>query len=304
MTQYHFEQQRAIWLEKLHTQLDELLPQGSQAPTRLHQAMRYSLMAKSKRLRPLLVLGSYAVLASDWAALPAAAAIECIHTYSLIHDDLPAMDNSDLRRGLPSCHKAFDEPTAILAGDGLLTQAFFILSTHYQGPIAQSLIQDVATACNSQALIGGQMEDILAQQRAPSLLSPEERLRFIHYGKTAALIACSLRVGLRVGQACAHQLEQATYLGEALGFAFQIQDDYLDIRGESTQLGKQTGQDAASGKLTYPSLYGVDASLEKINQLRQEALDWAIKLGGNSSFLYHLVDHTLSLYRDTASYSV
>ncbi len=285
-----FNQQLATWRSQTEAALEKLVPAASTPPTRLHTAMRYSLQAGGKRLRPILVLAGHALFGGDVDPMPAAVAIECLHTYSLIHDDLPAIDNSDLRRGKPTCHKAFDEATALLAGDALLTHAFYLLSTHYPAPLAQALVADLALAASSQYLIGGQMEDILAETTPPAAgITIAQRLDFIHQGKTAALIASSLRMGLRLSNVSEEAIAKATKLGTALGLAFQIVDDVLDATGTHDTLGKTAGADAARGKLTYPAVYGLEGAKASAHHLTAEALATCQELGGQNAFMLKLI---------------
>ncbi len=242
---------------------------------RVTEAMHYSLFAGGKRLRPILLLaGAEAVGGQAQDYLPAACALECIHTYSLIHDDLPAMDDDDLRRGRPTCHRAFDEATAILAGDGLLTLAFALLSHPdlCQKVPAERLLRVihlVAQGAGVEGMVGGQMADLLAEGRD---VSPEE-LDFIHAHKTGALLTASVQAGAILAGASAAQEEALKRYGKAIGQAFQIVDDLLDILGDEEVLGKPVGSDLAKGKATYPALYGVEASRAKAVQLVEEALE-------------------------------
>jgi len=241
---------------------------------RVTEAMHYSLFAGGKRLRPILFLaGAEAVGGQAQDYLPAACALECIHTYSLIHDDLPAMDDDDLRRGRPTCHRAFDEATAILAGDGLLTLAFELL-THpdlcAKVPAERLLrvIHLIAKAAGIEGMVGGQMADLLAEGRE---VSPEE-LDFIHAHKTGALLTASVQAGAIAAGAETPQEEALKHYGQAIGQAFQIVDDLLDILGDEEVMGKPVGSDEAKGKATYPALYGVEASRAKAVALVEEAL--------------------------------
>lgn len=238
--------------------LDLHVPRADTRPVRLHTAMRYSLEAGGKRLRPVLVLAAAELFGrNDDTALPAAVALECVHTYSLIHDDLPCMDNDDLRRGRPTAHKAFDEATALLAGDALLTHAFALLGTHYAGELARLLVRELADAAGSRRLIGGQMEDLLAEKKADAT---NDELEFIHLNKTAAMIEAALVMGGLVGGAKEDELAALRSAGRHLGLAFQIIDDILDATADSATLGKTAGKDARDGKTTYVKLHGLDAS--------------------------------------------
>jgi len=248
--------------------LDEWLPAGGEQPARLHQSMRYSVFAGGKRVRPVLaILACRAAGGPDDAAMPAACALECIHTYSLIHDDLPAMDDDDFRRGRPSNHKAFDEPTAILAGDALLTIAFEIAANTPGPAAAASVVGELAFAAGWAGMVGGQMADLEAEGAEPS----EDALRFIHRRKTGALIRASVRCGAIAGGADAAGLAALTAYAEKTGLAFQIADDILDVTASSEQLGKTAGKDEAAGKLTFPAVLGIERSRSEAARLVVEA---------------------------------
>lgn len=269
--------------------INALTPQASTRPGILHAAMRYSLEAGGKRLRPTLILAGHALFPNDHDPMPAAVAVECLHTYSLIHDDLPCMDNSDLRRGKPTCHKQFDEATALLAGDALLTLPFQILSQHYasDATLAVALIAELATAAGSEHLIGGQMEDLIGEQSAFT----RERLEFIHLNKTAALIAASIVMGIRMGTSDTEALQHARAMGRDLGLAFQVIDDILDATADTETLGKTAGIDVQNNKLTYTSLYGLDTARQHARALTQSASQHCEKLGGDNAFLLALIEH-------------
>jgi geranylgeranyl pyrophosphate synthase len=273
--------------DQVEQALDALLPAAATRPAVLHQAMRYSLQAGGKRLRPVLVLAGHALFPSRLDPLPAAVAVECLHTYSLIHDDLPCMDDSDLRRGFPTCHKQFDEETALLAGDALLTYALWLPAEAYRKwpEVAADLVRELGDAAGSRKLIGGQMEDLLAEKSAPDA----GRLKFIHHNKTAALITASLVMGLRLTRAGPSKLKQMALVGRHLGLAFQIIDDILDATADTATLGKTAGLDERHGKLTYPSLYGLEASRKKARHHTRAALRAAQKIGGNNWFLLALI---------------
>lgn len=262
-----------------------LLPSSTQ-PISLHQAIRYSQECGGKRLRPTLVLAAHGLFPSQEDPLAAAAAVECIHTSSLIHDDLPCMDNSDLRRGHPTCHKQFDEATALLAGDALLIHAFTILSKAYQNvpELAIKLVEDLAHASGSTCLIGGQVEDLLAEKLPPE----EKRLEFIHLNKTAALIQASLRMGLRLCKPTEQQISHINVIGHHLGLAFQIVDDILDQTETTETLGKTAGLDQKNDKLTYVSFYGIDGAKAKAREHTQAAIAACETLGGENNFLITL----------------
>jgi geranylgeranyl diphosphate synthase type II len=240
-------------------------------PPRLASAMRYSTMAGGKRLRPVLCLmAAEACGGPREAALPAACALEMVHTYSLIHDDLPAMDDDDLRRGRPTCHKAFDEATAVLAGDGLLTLAFEVVARHVRPAEAASrCVQALAEAAGPEGMVGGQMADLLAEGRDDGT---PEALEAIHRRKTGALLRGSLRMGGLAVAADPEALRALDEYGRAVGLAFQIVDDLLDVQGDEAKLGKRVGKDKGLGKWTYPGLLGVEPSRLRARQLADEAI--------------------------------
>jgi geranylgeranyl pyrophosphate synthase len=234
--------------------LEAALPAAAEAPTRLHAAMRYAVFAGGKRLRPALVLGACRA-AGGAAALagPGMAAVECLHTYTLIHDDLPAMDDDDLRRGRPTCHKAFDEATAILAGDALQALAFQLAAEHGVGAVMA-----LALAAGSRGVVGGQQDDLDAERTPPDAPGAAALLDRIHARKTGALIRASLELGGHAAGASAEALAALRAAGEAMGLAFQIADDVLDATASAAVLGKTPGKDAAQGKLTWVTLHGLD----------------------------------------------
>jgi geranylgeranyl diphosphate synthase type II len=257
---------RRVEIEAL---LERLLPAGE---SRLIQAMRHSLLAGGKRLRPVLCLAAAeAVGGSGETVLPAACAIELIHTYSLIHDDLPAMDNDDLRRGRPTCHKAFDEATAILAGDALLTMAFEVLATApftRDAALRCEIIATLARAAGSAGMIEGQMCDMAAERLTLSL--PE--LRRLHALKTGAMIEAAVEIGARMGGCDAPARDALRRYAQALGVAFQVTDDILNVTGDPRQLGKATGTDQHRRKSTFPALLGLEPSRAHAAELIAEAL--------------------------------
>ena len=282
--------------------LDTLVPalpaDAPAGPARIHAAMRYSLQAGGKRLRPALALAA-AGLAGPEAqanALPVAGALECIHTYSLIHDDLPCMDNDDLRRGRPTCHRAFDEATALLAGDALLAQAFLITAEAYANrpALAAALLRELARASSATRLVGGQMQDLLAE-RAGTATAGE--LDFIHLNKTAALLEASLVCGGLVGSLPDAAITELRRAGRHLGLAFQIIDDVLDATAESTALGKTAGKDARAGKATYVSLHGLEAPTRAAAEETTRARAALASLPGDASLLLGLADLMLTRQR-------
>ncbi len=244
--------------------LELYLPVGSGCPPRLHEAMRYSLLAPGKRLRPVLtVLAVEACGGSRAMALPAAAALEMVHTYSLIHDDLPAMDNDDLRRGRPTNHKVYGDALAILAGDALLTLAFEVLATHVQPhDLAGRCCGVLARAAGCQALVGGQADDLAAESQPLPASQAESlaQLQAIHARKTGAMFCAALELGGVIGGAGLTRLDQLARYGRSLGLAFQITDDLLDVEGSEAILGKRVGKDTQRGKLTFPGVLGIEES--------------------------------------------
>ena len=269
--------------------LDRFVPSESTPPQQLHRAMRYSLLAGGKRLRPILVLASGEALGAETDDLiPAACAIEMIHTYSLIHDDLPAMDNDDLRRGRPTCHKAFGEAVAILAGDALLTQAFRVLSAdaaHRDAERQVQVIREIATAAGTvDALIGGQIADIEGEGKSVDAST----LEYIHRSTTGAMIAASVVLGGIIAGANEDQIAKLRGYGERIGLAFQIADDILDVTATSEQLGKTPGKDQASNKATYPAIHGVAASQARARELLDEAVEIVSSLGLETRILEEL----------------
>lgn len=240
--------------------MDRLVPSEETPPVQIHRAMRYSLMAGGKRIRPLLCLEAARVLRDDIAGAEyPACALEMVHTYSLIHDDLPALDNDDLRRGRPTCHKVFGEAMAILAGDSLLTLAFQVLAQTpgASGETRARLVEELALAGGTVGgMIGGQVFDLEGEHQKPTA----ELLECIHRAKTGALLRGSLRMGAIFAGASEEQLDALSRFGEHVGLAFQIVDDVLDVEQSSEQLGKTAGKDAAQEKVTFPAVYGLDTS--------------------------------------------
>jgi geranylgeranyl diphosphate synthase type II len=268
---------------------------GEDTPSHLAEAIHHSLLAPGKRLRPLLVLMACQACGYDpRAALPAACAVEMIHTYSLIHDDLPAMDDDDMRRGRPSCHAAFGEATAILAGDALLAQAFEVLATDIQPPeLAAQCCGELAKAAGSSQLVGGQADDLQAEFADLSY----DQLQRIHRRKTGAMIRVSLRLGGLVGRADLIQLNALDNYGQRLGVAFQIVDDLLDVEGSEAVLGKRTGKDGNRGKLTYPAVLGAPESRQKAADLIAGAIDAIEPLGPPAAGLKSLAQYVLERKR-------
>jgi geranylgeranyl pyrophosphate synthase len=271
---------------EVNAAIDRFAPPASSPPTRVHEAMRYSLEAGGKRLRPVLTLAVAALRERPADAAAAAAAIEFIHTYSLIHDDLPAMDDDDLRRGRPTCHVRFDEATAILAGDALLTLGLTLPATEYadRPALAAALVRELGTAAGSVRLIGGQMEDMLAEGTTASA----DAVRFIHEGKTAALIAAAAACGALVGGGSDVEVDDAREFGRRLGLAFQAIDDVLDATATSEALGKTAGKDARAGKATLVAAIGLQGARAEATAHTQAALAALERLPGDKTFLREL----------------
>jgi len=251
------------------------------------------LFAGGKRLRPILCLAAgEACGGKSAAALPHACAVECIHTYSLIHDDLPSMDNDDLRRGRPTCHKVFGDAIAILAGDALLTVAFEIVSR--AKPVSRydlrEILREITVAAGSRKLIAGQVADLEAEGRALS----REQVRSIHENKTAALLTTSVRLGAMAANAGPKQLAAVTAFGRALGLAFQVIDDILDVTQTSEKLGKSAGKDLAAKKATYPAVFGLEKSRSEARRLTTRAHTALESLGDNARVLRALADYLLA----------
>ncbi|WP_221029139.1 polyprenyl synthetase family protein [Actomonas aquatica] len=279
---------------RVETGLDQHVPAADTRPARLHAAMRYSLEAGGKRLRPALLLSAAELGGLDGdEALPAAVAIECLHTYSLIHDDLPCMDNDDLRRGRPTVHKAYDEATALLAGDALLTHAFALLAEAYadRPALAHGLIRELAATAGSRRLIGGQMADLEGEAKGDA--TPEE-LEFIHLNKTAAMIETALVMGGLVAGFDVGQLDRLRTAGRHLGLAFQIVDDVLDVTSDTATMGKTVGKDEATEKTTYVRIHGLDASRRFITEQTDAAVAAFSALPGDSTFLQTLARNMAS----------
>jgi geranylgeranyl diphosphate synthase, type II len=318
---------------RIDAALDARTQLGDGCPERLREAMRYSLLAPGKRMRPMLVLLAAKACGGEVeAAMPAACAVEMIHAYSLIHDDLPALDDDDLRRGRPTCHKAFDEATAILAGDALLTRAFEVLAGEIEPKSTAALccaaLAEAAGACN---MVGGQVDDLAAERGEgvsgqwsvvsgrqtvaanpkspnlrisksplsplPSSLSPLAQLESIHDRKTGAMIRVSLRLGGMVAGANPDQIAALDVYGRKLGLAFQITDDLLDVQSSEAAMGKRVGKDAKRGKLTFPGLLGLDQSRQHAQQLVLEAREAVGPFGEEAEGLQTLARYVLERNR-------
>jgi geranylgeranyl diphosphate synthase, type II len=273
--------------------LDRLLPGEEIAPATLHRAMRYSMFAGGKRLRPVLVLAAAEACGGAVEnALPAACAVECLHTYSLIHDDLPCMDDDDLRRGRPTSHKVFGDAIAVLAGDALQALAFESVSRMSPAPgyTGADYVCELAQAAGSRHLIAGQVMDLEGEGKR---LSADD-LRTIHEGKTAALLTCCTRLGGMSAGCSSNQLDALTRFGRALGLAFQVIDDILDVTQTSEKLGKTAGKDLAAEKATYPSILGMDASRAEAARLTALAHDALGLFGDAAQPLRLIADYLLA----------
>jgi geranylgeranyl pyrophosphate synthase len=287
------------WQERIEAVLEEVLPPAHTHPARLHEAMRYSVLNGGKRMRPLLVYATGEVLgiAPERLDIPAAA-IELIHVYSLVHDDLPAMDDDDLRRGKPTCHKAFDEATAILVGDGLQALAFQILASHPRLAVSPAqrlrMIEQLGQAAGSRGMVGGQAIDLAAVGRELT----EMELENMHIHKTGALIRASvLLAAYSVEVVDAQRLQQLDHFAKCIGLAFQVQDDILDVVSDTQTLGKTRGADAAAGKPTYPSIIGLAASRAKLQDLYDEAMNALLSFGDAANLLREMAEFTVKRIR-------
>lgn len=280
-----FQSRHEAYIQQAESSLRRLTPAATVRPARLHEAMRYSLEAGGKRLRPVLCLAAAAAFDPRADAAHAATALECVHTYSLIHDDLPCMDDSDLRRGRPSCHVSFDEATALLAGDALQPLAFELLATGYAADpaLATALVRELAVSAGSTLLVGGQTEDIDGQE------NDADRIEFILRGKTAAMLSASFAMGALVGGATAAEVEHFRRAGRAAGIAFQLVDDLLDLTADAAELGKPVRADAENGKSTYADMHGLGATKERIEALTIETVGHLRATKGDTAFLVELV---------------
>ena len=282
-------------VEAINAQLSAYSAPRSGCPTRLNEAIRYSLLAPGKRLRPLLALAACEAVSGEWRrALPVACAVEFVHVYSLIHDDLPAMDDDDLRRGQPTCHRKYDEATAILAGDALQMLAIEVISGELPAEQAARCCQILATAAGCTRLVGGQADDLAAEGRfgEPQVDSKRsiEVLSGIHDRKTGALIQASLVLGGVVGDASSDHLERLSRYGASIGLAFQIVDDCLDVEATSEQMGKRTRKDSDHNKMTYPGLIGLAESRKMAQQLIGDACEAIAVFQDRASKLIQLAE--------------
>ena len=272
--------------DEIETVLDRLLSLDSARAPRVTEAMRYSALAQGKRLRPFFVAESARILGADHdQALRVGAALECIHCYSLVHDDLPAMDDDDLRRGKPTCHIAYDEATAILAGDGLLTVAFEIITdpaTHADGGVRAELALELARASGHNGMVGGQMLDLAAEEKQSHDL---DEIIAIQSLKTGALFRFSLEGGAILAQAGTDDRERMRTYADKVGLAFQVADDILDVESSPEQLGKATQKDAEAGKATFIDLFGLDGAKQKAMQLAEEACEALAGYGAKADVL-------------------
>jgi geranylgeranyl diphosphate synthase, type II len=278
--------------KEVDRELDRVLPKASAKPATIHKAMRYSLFAGGKRLRPILCLAAAEACGGlTKSALPLACALECIHTYSLIHDDLPSMDNDDFRRGRPTCHKVFGDGIAVLAGDALLTIAFEIAAEAKAPPRynLRAIFREISIAAGSRKLIAGQVADLEGEGKPIS----RAQLRYIHENKTAALLTTSVRLGAMSANATPAQLRALSKFGRALGLAFQVIDDVLDVTQTSAKLGKSAGKDAAAHKATYPSVLGLEKSRAEAGRLTRRAHDALHSLGKSAGTLHALANYLL-----------
>jgi geranylgeranyl diphosphate synthase type II len=264
---HFFEEDRRL----VDAELEHLLPAENERPSLIHQAMRYSVFAGGKRVRPILCIEACRIFSSDTSAvLPVACALEFIHTYSLIHDDLPALDNDDLRRGRPTCHKKFGEAMAILAGDALLTLAFETVAGAPLLPAERvALVREIASAAGTRdGMVGGQVADLEAEGKQVTA----EMLEYIHRSKTAALIRASIVSGAIAGGAVSEDQHRLRKFGGLIGWAFQVTDDILDVEESSASLGKTAGKDQAQQKATYPALFGLEKSHQIARDLATQAM--------------------------------
>jgi geranylgeranyl diphosphate synthase type II len=289
----HIESERAA----IDAELDRLLPPADAWPPRLHAAMRYAVLGGGKRVRPILVRAVCRAAGGDPAlALAPGCALELVHSYSLVHDDLPALDDDTLRRGRPTVHVAWGEALAIMVGDALLTEGFAVLARHPEGAAHAALRAEactlVAAAIGSRGMVGGQVEDLEATGAdAAGAAGAAARLDRIHRAKTGALIAAAVELGALIAGAAGERRRAWRELGERLGLLFQIADDILDVTGTAASLGKSPGKDAAAGKLTYPAVHGLTAARRRLEALAGELAAAARALAGENGVLTAIVDY-------------
>lgn len=275
---------------RVERSLARMLPPAGESPARLHEAMQYATLNGGKRIRAALVYATGEALGCDEVLLldDAACAVELIHAYSLVHDDLPCMDDDDLRRGQPTCHRAFDEATALLVGDALQALAFEILSGHEQHSDRRiQMIKILAEASSSRGMAGGQAIDLESVGKTLEL----EQLEDMHNRKTGALILASVQMGGLAANADSAAMASLNAYGRAIGLAFQVTDDILDVEGDTDILGKKAGADAALGKPTYPGIMGLEQAKAQANRLRQDALESVANLGDNGGLLFGIANY-------------
>jgi len=289
---FNLEKYTRTHARKVEQTLSQYLPSARTKPTTIHKAMRHSLFAGGKRIRPILTIAAAeACGGSSSTALPLACAVECIHTYSLVHDDLPSMDNDDYRRGQPTSHRVFGEGIAILTGDALLTQAFEI-AAQARGSARYSsadIIREITSTAGSLNLIAGQVADIEASSK--NLTLPQ--LRYIHERKTSALLTCSVRLGGMSANCTANQLSALTAFGNHVGLAFQVIDDILDVTRTTEQLGKTAGKDLRAAKATYPAIAGLVKSRQIANQLTNKSFAALKRFKGKAKALEAIAQYLL-----------
>ena len=284
--------------ETVDSALERYFPKEMGFPTSIHKAIRHSLFAGGKRIRPILSMAAYEAAGGEGSGvLPFACALEMIHTYSLIHDDLPAMDDDDYRRGKPTCHKVFGEGIAILAGDGLLTEAFRLMADpsvlnnlSCSERVVLDVVHEVAEAGGVSGLVGGQVVDIESEGKKVDLPT----LQYIHTHKTGALIRVSVRAGAKLAGVQEERLKAFTRYGERVGLAFQIADDILNVEGNVSLLGKQTGSDLSRGKATYPLLFGLEESKRKSKELVELSIDALAPFGSEADPLREIAQFVVA----------
>lgn len=283
----NYNEQYDCYRRAVEETLAKAVPQD--VPQPLQDAMRYSLLAGGKRLRPVLLLAAYALIKDDFAeALPFASALEMVHTYSLIHDDLPAMDNDDLRRGRPTCHKVYGEGMAVLAGDGLLSLAFETMADS-EHPKAFAAMRELAMRSGTRGMIAGQCKDLQAEETG----GDEETLHYIHLHKTADLLTAPVVMGLTLAGADENQLEAGRAYGKNLGMAFQIIDDILDVIGDEKTLGKSVGKDQEENKCTWTRIYGLEKAREDAKKYTDQAVESLEIFQNAGNFLKILAQYAL-----------
>jgi geranylgeranyl diphosphate synthase, type II len=273
--------------------LERFIPSAETAPATIHKAMRHSIFAGGKRLRPILCLAAAEACGADpEVAMAAACAVECLHTYSLIHDDLPCMDDDDFRRGVPTCHKVYGDAIAVLAGDALQALAFQLVASTAPSATysAKDYVLELAVTAGSLHLIGGQVMDLEGEGKRLPLAD----LRYVHESKTAALLTTSIKLGAMSAGATAQQVAALHHFGWNTGLAFQILDDILDVTQTSEKLGKSAGKDLVTEKSTYPALLGLDASRAEAQRLTHEAMEELEPFGANAAHLRQMAEHLLA----------